>query len=177
MVSVIQVLAGGYIKLLYPNQYLIFAKFYVRVISEFTDKMKEQIVKRSFLLAGLILLSFWLAACGGTSPSTSINVVMTDFHYSPDSFIVPAGQEISLKATNNGAVVHDFAIMKHGMEITKDFTEEDRKNAYWIVEVLPGDQASTAFTAPSEPGEYQIVCGTPGHFISGMVGKLTVVAP
>jgi uncharacterized cupredoxin-like copper-binding protein len=32
------------------------------------------------------------------------------------------------------------------------------------------------FTAPTDPGEYQIVCGTPGHFMSGMVGKLTVVA-
>jgi len=102
---------------------------------------------------------------------------MTDFRYSPDSFTVPAGQEITIKATNNGAVVHDFAVMKHGMEITHDFTEEDRMNVYVLVEVQPGDEASATFTAPAEPGEYQIVCGTPGHFISGMTGKLNVVTP
>jgi plastocyanin len=157
--------------------YLIFIFIYVRVFSDFTVKTKEYIVIRRSLRIGLIVFSFWLAGCGGGGPSTSINVIMTDFHYTPDSFTVPAGQEISIKATNNGAVVHDFAIMKHGMEVTKDFTEEDRKNVYWIIEVLPGDQTSTTFTAPSEPGEYQIVCGTPGHFISGMIGKLTVVAP
>jgi uncharacterized cupredoxin-like copper-binding protein len=139
--------------------------------------MKEHVVKKSFLLVSLILFSSWLTACGGGGPSTSLNVVMTDFHYSPDSFIVPAGQEITMNATNNGAVVHEFVIMKFGTKVTKDFTAEDKKNVYWMVELQPGDQTNTKFTAPSEPGEYQVVCGTPGHFISGMIGKLTVVAP
>jgi uncharacterized cupredoxin-like copper-binding protein len=133
-------------------------------------------VKKSFLLISLILFSSWLVACGGGGPSNTINVVMTDFHYSPDSFTIPAGQEITVKATNNGAVVHQFAIMKYGTKVITDFTDEDKKNVYWMVEVQPGEQANTKFTAPSDPGEYQIVCGTPGHFISGMVGKLTVVA-
>jgi uncharacterized cupredoxin-like copper-binding protein len=139
--------------------------------------MKERVVKRSFLLISLILFSFWLVACGGGDPSTSINVIMTDFHYSPDSFTIPAGQEISFKANNNGAVVHEFAIMNYGTQVTTEFTEEDRSNVYWMVEIQPGGETSTTFTAPSVPGEYQIVCGTPGHFVSGMVGKLTVVAP
>ena len=134
-------------------------------------------MKKSFLLVSLILFSSWLTACGGGGPSTSLNVVMTDFHYSPDSFIVPAGQEITMNATNNGAVVHEFVIMKFGTKVTKDFTAEDKKNVYWMVELQPGDQTNTNFIAPSEPGEYQVVCGTPGHFISGMIGKLTVVAP
>jgi uncharacterized cupredoxin-like copper-binding protein len=139
--------------------------------------MKEHVVRKKFLLVGLILFAFWLSACGGGGPSTTIDVVMTDFHYTPDSFIIPAGQEITVNATNNGAVVHDFAIMKYGTKVTKDFTDEDKKNVYWMIEVQPGGQTSTTFSAPSEPGEYQIVCGTPGHFISGMIGKLTVVAP
>ena len=138
--------------------------------------MKEHVVKKSFLLVSLILFLSWLTACGGGGPSTSLNVIMTDFHYSPDSFTVPAGQEITINATNNGAVVHEFVIMKYGTKVTKDFTAEDKKNVYWMVELQPGGQTNTKFTAPSEPGEYQIVCGTPGHFISGMVGKLTVVA-
>ena len=134
-------------------------------------------MKKGSLLIVLFVIAWALAGCGGGGPSTEIDVVMTDFHYSPDSFTIPAGEEITVNATNNGAVVHDFAIMKFGTKVTKDFTDEDRKNVYWIIELQPGGQAAETFTAPTEPGEYQIVCGTPGHFISGMVGKLTVVAP
>jgi uncharacterized cupredoxin-like copper-binding protein len=155
---------------------LIFTLFYVRVFFV-KIKLKEYIVKKSWLLVSLILFSLWLAACGKSGPSNTIDVVMTDFHYNPDSFTIPAGQEITVNATNNGAVVHQFVIMKYGTKVTTDFTDEDKKNVYWMIELQPGDQTSTKFTAPSEPGEYQIVCGTPGHFISGMVGKLTVMAP
>ena len=102
---------------------------------------------------------------------------MTDFHYTPDAFIIPAGQEITINATNNGAVVHEFVIMNYGTKVTENFEEEDKQNIYWMIELQPGDQTSTTFTAPTQPGEYQVLCGTPGHFISGMVGKLTVVAP
>jgi uncharacterized cupredoxin-like copper-binding protein len=141
-------------------------------------------VKNSLYLVGLIVFSLGLAACGGGGSSNKIggvmnkiDVVMTDFQYSPDAFTVPAGQDITVNVTNNGAVVHEFVIMKHGMDVTKDFTNEDRKNMYWRIEVQAGDHTSARFTAPSEPGKYQIICGTPGHFIAGMVGKLTVVAP
>jgi plastocyanin len=47
---------------------------------------------------------------------------------------------------------------------------------YWEVALNPGDSTSTTFTAPSDPGEYQVVCSTPDTE-AGMVGKLTVVAP
>lgn len=126
----------------------------------------------------ITILSLVLAACGGgAGPSTSLKVDFTDFVFTPNEWTVPAGQEITLTATNSGAVVHEFVIMKFGTTVGDDFGDEDEGNIYWEVEVQPGASQTVTFTAPSEPGEYQIVCGTAGHFVAGMVGSLTVVAP
>jgi uncharacterized cupredoxin-like copper-binding protein len=88
---------------------------------------------------------------------------------------VPAGQEITLNSSNNGAVVHNFVIMKLGTSAGAMFDEEDIPNVYWEVELQPGGTVNTSFTAPAEPGEYEVVCRTEGHIASGMTGTLTVV--
>ena len=131
-------------------------------------------MKRTFIIAA-VLLSLMLVSCGGGGPSTTINVTMTDFQFTPNAFIVPAGQEISLNSTNNGAVVHNFVIMKFGTSAGPMFDEEDIPNVYWEVEIQPGGSVNTTFTAPTEPGDYEVVCRTEGHIASGMVAKLTVV--
>ncbi len=120
-----------------------------------------------------------LTACGGSSsgPSTSINVTMTDFAYAPSTFTVPAGKQISFSATNNGAVAHSFIIMQLGHEVQTHFTDADKANVFWQEpEVQPGSSAQATFTAPTQPGTYQIICGNAGHFEAGMVAKLIVVA-
>lgn len=125
------------------------------------------------LLSAVVLV---LSACGGGGPSTTINVTMTDFHFEPAEFTVPAGQEITINATNNGAVEHEFVIFKLGTDAGEKFGDEDEENIYWEVEVQPGQSVSAVFTAPSEPGEYFVTCGIEGHLEAGMNGKLTVVA-
>ncbi|GAB4458208.1 MAG: cupredoxin domain-containing protein [Anaerolineales bacterium] len=117
-----------------------------------------------------------LSACGGGGASTTINVTMTDFHFEPSEFTVPAGQEITLNATNNGAVEHEFVIFKLGTDAGEKFGDEDEENIYWEVEVMPGQSVTTTFTAPSEPGEYFVTCGIEGHLEAGMNGKLIVAA-
>ena len=132
-------------------------------------------MKRIFILAA-VLLSLLLAACGGGGGvSDKINVTMTDFQFQPNQFTVPAGQEISFTSANNGAVVHNFVIMKLGTSAGDSFDNEDVPNVYWEVELVPGGSTETTFTAPSEPGEYQVVCRTEGHIVSGMTAKLIVV--
>lgn len=128
-----------------------------------------------FLLA--LGLSLVLTACGASGPSTTIDVEFTDFKFNPDAFVIPAGETITINAKNSGAVEHEFVVMKLGTTVGEDFGDEDEENIYWEVEVEPGESATTTFTAPSEPGEYQLVCGTEGHFVAGMVGSVTVVAP
>jgi uncharacterized cupredoxin-like copper-binding protein len=126
----------------------------------------------------IVVLSVILTACGGkTGPSTQIHVTMTDFAYSPNSYTVPAGAQILFSATNSGAVAHSFVIMKVGHDVSGHFTDADAANVYWEQpEVPPGSSAQATFTAPSDPGTYQIVCKNGGHFEAGMVAKLVVVS-
>ena len=132
-------------------------------------------MKRTFIM-GAVLLSLVLASCGSGGASTKINVTMTDFQFQPSQFTVPAGQEITFTSANNGAVVHNFVIMKKGASAGPFFDEEDEPNVYWQVEIQPGGTVDTTFTAPSDPGDYEVVCRTEGHIASGMTAKLTVVA-
>jgi len=132
---------------------------------------------KKMLLPMLLIFVFVLSACGGGGASTTIDVAFTEFMFTPSDFTIPAGQEITINAKNDGSVVHEFVIMNFGETIGDDFGDEDEGNIYWEVEADPGKSVTETFTAPTEPGEYQIVCGTPGHFVSGMVGKLIVVAP
>lgn len=126
------------------------------------------------VVLGLLLA---LTACGGVGTvSTTINVTLTDFQFSPNTFTIPAGQEITLNVTNNGAVIHNFVIMKFGQSAGASFGDEDLPNVFWQIEVRPGASAKVTFTAPTEPGDYEVVCRTPGHLEAGMKARLTVAA-
>jgi uncharacterized cupredoxin-like copper-binding protein len=138
---------------------------------------KENKVKRLTLFVSVMLaLALVLPACGNRGPSTDLDVTMADFTFTPNTFSVPAGEEITFHAVNNGAVVHEFGIMNYGTSVGDDFDDEDEQNIYWEVETEVGQEVTTTFTAPTQPGEYEVVCGTRGHYQAGMVGTLTVVA-
>jgi uncharacterized cupredoxin-like copper-binding protein len=132
--------------------------------------------KALFLIVQALGFSLILAACAAAGPSKSVSVTITDFTFTPNTFTVPAGEPISFSASNNGAVLHDFIIMKLGYEVKEQFGDADRANIYWQKEnIQPGDSVTDTFTAPGEPGEYQIICGIAGHFQAGMAAKLIVV--
>jgi uncharacterized cupredoxin-like copper-binding protein len=136
--------------------------------------MENYMKKPLFFL--LLVMSFVLSACGSGGPTNTIDVTLAEFMFTPSEFTIPAGQEIAINATNNGAVIHEFVIMKLGTSVGDNFDDEDEVNIYWEVEVESGQSASMTFTAPSEPGVYEVVCGTAGHYMAGMAGKLNVVA-
>lgn len=134
-------------------------------------------MQRKFIMMA-VFLSLTIVSCGGAGgPSTTIDVTMTDFQFQPSQFTVPAGQEITFKSSNNGAVVHNFVIMELGTNAGDFFDEEDVPNVYWETELQPGGSTTTTFTAPTEPGEYDVICRTEGHIVSGMTARLTVVPP
>jgi len=124
------------------------------------------------------LMAVILTACGGANkPSNRIQVTMSDFAFTPNAFTVPAGEQITFAATNNGAVAHSFVIIKLGHEVAGHFTSQDEAGVYWEqAEVSPGASVASTLTAPSVPGVYQVVCAHAGHFEAGMIAKLTVVA-
>jgi uncharacterized cupredoxin-like copper-binding protein len=132
-------------------------------------------MKRVLLVLVLILIPV-LTACGGNKPSTSLEVTLVEFSFTPNSFTVPAGKEITIHLVNNGAVIHDFIIMNLGVSVGEKFDQDDEPNMYWMAELSPSSEETLTFTAPEEPGEYQVVCGIAGHYTAGMIGELTVVA-
>ena len=133
---------------------------------------------KRYLLLTVFTLGFLLAssACGASGPTTNLKVDMVEFMFEPSEYAIPAGQEITLELLNSGAVEHEFVIMKFGTSVGDDFDDEDEENIYWEAELEPGESGTFNFTAPGEPGEYQIVCGTGGHYLAGMLGSLTVVS-
>jgi uncharacterized cupredoxin-like copper-binding protein len=134
---------------------------------------KKSLTERSLVFL-ISVLALALAACGKSGPSTRVNFTMTDFAFTPNEFTVPAGAEITLHVSHNGTVEHNFIIMKHGMEAGEMFDETDQANVFWEVDLQPGDSRTVLFTAPEEPGTYQVICGMVGHLQSGMVGELVV---
>ena len=57
---------------------------------------------RRYLCLMSLILTLTLTSCGGAdSPTTTIDVTMTDFMFQPSQFIVPAGQEIAVSTRNN----------------------------------------------------------------------------
>jgi len=130
-------------------------------------------LRQTIVILGSLLI---LAACAGSGPSTKITLNITDFMFEPVDFTVPTSQEITITASNFGAVAHEYVIFKYGTDAGEKFGVEDEGNIYWEIEVPPGDTVTETFIAPGEPGEYYVTCGIAGHLEAGMVGKLIVVA-
>ena len=130
----------------------------------------NKLLKVAVLAIGLSIL---LTACGGGG--TTVNVTVTDFAYDPSTITVTAGDTINLHVTNNGVVEHEFVIMESGYQVQAPWGDKDESHIYWeLDEIQPGATKSDTFTAPSEPGEYEITCGLAGHIENGMIGKLIV---
>ena len=130
---------------------------------------------KKIVLSVFLLTTLLLSACGQSKPSSEINVEMTDFAFTPNQYTVPAGEQITLHAHHDGLVEHDFVIMKLNTDVGGHFNEDDLVNVYWQIKIQPGDSQTVTFTAPDQPGTYQIVCGMAGHVEAGMVGKLEVI--
>ncbi len=127
--------------------------------------------KMSFVLA-LAAALLLLAAC--SSGPEKISVTTTDFKFDPMTWTVSAGKQVELTIKNDGKLVHEWVIIKKGLEVTIPFDDDDEEKVFWELEAEPGETKVETFTAPSEPGSYTIVCGTVGHLEQGMAGTLIV---
>ena len=128
--------------------------------------------KLAIFILSVFVLSLSLSACG--TKKATITIDMNDYTFVPASVEVPAGAEVTLNLSNSGTVEHEFVIMKLGTQATLPFDADDEPNVYWEVELDQGESSVVTFTAPSEPGTYQLVCGTPAHLELGMLGSLIV---
>jgi uncharacterized cupredoxin-like copper-binding protein len=99
------------------------------------------------------------AATGGGGEGGGTAVAMRDtMEFDPSSLTVTAGEEVSVDLTNEGAIEHNFSVDDADVDQTLN----------------GGESESFTFTAPSDPGEYEIYCNVPGHREAGMVATLIV---
>jgi uncharacterized cupredoxin-like copper-binding protein len=130
-------------------------------------------------LLALVVVVVGAACSSDSGPSTDIKATLDSFEISPNTWEVPAGEEITIELTNDAEITHEWVILKPGVTITSEDdlpdTEEElvANFIYWEHEVDPGSTATYTFTAPAA-GEYQVVCAIPDHFNAGMKGTLTV---
>jgi len=121
----------------------------------------------------ILVLSLMLTACGGNK--ATLNVTATDRGYDSPTYTVKAGAEVTVNLTNNGSLQHEFAVLNLGQHVDPPFGEKDEDKILWELDgVDPGTTKSDTFTAPTEPGSYDIICGVPGHIELGMVATLIV---
>ncbi len=125
-------------------------------------------------MIGLFLVGLYLSACSSESPT--VWVKMSDFQFAPSYWKVSAGEEATVVAENHGMVEHEWMLMKRGYLASAPFDEADQKNILWQVRLGHRQKGEYTFTAPTEPGEYQIICSLPGHLELGMTGTLIVEA-
>ena len=125
------------------------------------------------LMMAVVVSLLILSACGPKGPE-KLSVTTSEFKFEPTTWAVSAGNEVELTLENNGTLDHEWVIIKKGMEVTIPFDDDDEDKVFWEMEASPGETKTETFTAPSEPGTYTIVCGTPAHLEQGMTGTLTV---
>ncbi len=130
--------------------------------------------RRLFFIFAFTMLSLIGSACGGPRTAT-LNVEMKEFEFVPAELSVPAGSEVTLNLTNTGTLDHEMVIFIQGVFTTPPVGEEFiQANAYWEEELVIGAAETFTFTAPEQPGEYQVICAIPGHFEAGMKAILNV---
>lgn len=157
-------------------------------------------MKRLYLLL-IVGSALLLASCGGGAQEVvEIDVTMTEFQFDPDTISFPAGAEVHLNLTNEGAIEHEILIGRDAgdgygtdlfdhdpsqVEASGDegfhvgSAEEIDEEGYHV-ELEPGASGTLIFTVPeSKAGEWEMGCfiDEGAHYNAGMVGTVEITAP
>jgi uncharacterized cupredoxin-like copper-binding protein len=115
-----------------------------------------------------------------------LTIEAKEFAFVPDKSTVQVGQTVEVVMKNAGSVAHDFTIEKialkdkaisHGDSHEMGESNGMHEDELAVHVAAEGGHTGTVTFIPSEPGQYEFYCTVAGHKVSGMVGKLTVVAP
>lgn len=125
-----------------------------------------------WFIGATVVAGLLLGACG--PQQVSISAAMSEFQYDPPNWEVPANSLVTLTLTNDGTALHTWTLMESGYTVTPPFTADDKAHVLQAFQVDFDQTQTFTFTAPSQPGTYEIVCSEPGHLEAGMMGSLTV---
>jgi plastocyanin len=95
-----------------------------------------------------------------------LTVTASDFAFDPSDLTVTAGSDVTIAVTNDGAAPHNLRIAgEDGEYDTDDDAVSDPDN------IGAGESGTVAWTAPSEPGEFEFRCD---FHPTQMLGTITV---
>lgn len=169
-------------------------------------------IRRSVMLAACVLAlssPVW-AASGHTydfgQPATadkasrSVEVVMSDIAFSPQTIDIKAGETVRFVLVNKGQLLHEFNLgdaamharhqqemlqmQQSGMLTPTGMKEMDHSAMAGMDHVMKHDDPNSVLVEPGKTAELtwtfskatnlEFACNIPGHYQAGMVGKLTV---
>jgi P-type Cu2+ transporter len=105
----------------------------------------------------------------GRSPNVdrTVEVAMTEFELSPDTYEVIEGETVRFRFVNDGDAVHDAFIS----EVGESAGHAGHDSKALVLE--PGERGDVVRTL-DESGTYEIACHQPGHLDAGMRASIAV---
>ncbi len=101
-----------------------------------------------------------------------------DMRFEPADITVAAGETVTFRLTNDGALVHDFTL---GDQATQDEHEAEMAEMGGMghddepnVATIPAGETVELTWTFGEEGTVLIGCHQPGHYAAGMTGRVTV---
>jgi uncharacterized cupredoxin-like copper-binding protein len=117
-------------------------------------------------------------AANPRSAQRTIRIDMSDgMRFSPAAIEVRRGEIVRLVAANKGQVLHEMVLgtledLKAHAELMKRFPGMEHDEPY-MAHVAPGKTGEIGWRF-TQPGTFYFGCLIPGHFESGMLGRITV---
>jgi len=114
----------------------------------------------------------------GMKPTKTIEIGMSDeMRFTPDVIKVKVGDVVMFKHENKGQLGHEFVLgtadsLDEHAEMMKKFPGMEHAEPY-MAHVAAGEHGSIMWKF-SEAGEFAFGCLVPGHYDSGMKGKVIV---
>ena len=109
--------------------------------------------------------------------SRTVKVDMTEMRFSPAELKVKQGETVRFVVKNSGQLMHEMVIgrmqdLKQHAEVMRKHPEMEHAEPY-MAHVAPKKTGELVWQF-TKAGEFHYGCLIPGHFESGMVGKLIV---
>lgn len=119
----------------------------------------------------IMLLPILSIASAAAPQPREVDVVMVDYQFEPDHLTFEHGVQYKLHLENHGKETHEFTAPVFFAAAHVDNPEVLNRERSEVL-MQPGDKKDVFFTAPPNPGNYDLRCAD--HDWYGMVGGITV---
>ena len=115
----------------------------------------------AFALVGALL--FAPGFVGAQASPQVVQIQLSEFAFSPNTFTAVAGQPVHIEVTNTGKFPHSMSFEKNGKFLNV------------FAQPIPGGKTATADFTFEEAGAWQMFCPVSNHAERGMTGTVTVL--